>query len=200
MPEVITAAAVRIFFSKRNNAKYISHLDLYRAMSRALKRADLPVWITEGFNPHIYMTFASPLALGIEGVNEPMDFRLTEPLDFDEITRRLDAVMPAGLRVNRASPPVHKAAEIAKARYEVKYIDVLRIKEFLSRDSIIIEKKGKSLDVKPHIEYEFAEGVLTLCLPAGDSFSLNPWQVFGGIEIGGVTRTAILLDSGEEFI
>jgi radical SAM-linked protein len=64
---------IRVFFSKTGNAKYISHLDLYRSFSRAIQRSGLPVWITEGFNPHIYITFALPLALGIEGQEEAMD-------------------------------------------------------------------------------------------------------------------------------
>ena len=53
----------RIRFTKTGEAKYISHLDLYRFMLRALKRAKLPVWHTEGFNPHVYVTFALPLSL-----------------------------------------------------------------------------------------------------------------------------------------
>jgi len=198
---------VRAFFSKAGNAKYISHLDLYRSMGRALKRADLPVWMTEGFNPHIYMTFALPLALGIEGVKEPMDFRLTCDLNevgFDEITERLNAVMPQGLRIGGAAAPVHRATEIEKARYEVNSVDIAKAEEFLSGDSIIIEKKSKNktqtIDIKPLISFEFANDKVTLVLPAGNTLNINPWQVFQGFEIGGVVRTAILLGDGKEFM
>jgi len=195
---------VRVFFSKAGSAKYISHLDLYRSMGRALKRADLPVWMTEGFNPHIYMTFALPLALGIEGVNEPMDFRLTEELGFNEITERLNAVMPQGIVINRAALPVHRATEIEKARYKLSGVDFGRAEAFLSQNDIIIEKKSKNkiqtLDIKPYIEYEFVGGGIKLILPAGNALNLNPWQVFHGFEIGGVIRTAILMGNGEEFI
>lgn len=55
---------VRIWFEKRNEASYISLLDLQRVMQRVLKRSGLPVWHTLGFNPHIYMTFTCPLSLG----------------------------------------------------------------------------------------------------------------------------------------
>ena len=55
---------VRIFFEKRDRARYISHLDITRCLSRAFARTDIPVWYTEGFNPRIYMTFALPLSLG----------------------------------------------------------------------------------------------------------------------------------------
>ncbi len=53
---------VRVWFTKTGEASYISLLDLQRVMQRALKRSGLPVWYTQGFNPHIYMTFAAPLA------------------------------------------------------------------------------------------------------------------------------------------
>ena len=49
---------VRISFEKKNEASYISLLDMQRVMQRVLKRSSLPVWHTLGFNPHIYMTFA----------------------------------------------------------------------------------------------------------------------------------------------
>ncbi len=61
---------VRVWFTKTGEAAYISLLDLQRVMQRALKRARLPVWYTQGFNPHIYMTFAAPLALGQESLVE----------------------------------------------------------------------------------------------------------------------------------
>ena len=55
---------VRLWFQKCGDARYISHLDLSRCMQRALKRSGLPIWYTEGFNPHAYVTFALPLSMG----------------------------------------------------------------------------------------------------------------------------------------
>ena len=45
---------VRLLFSKTDRCKYISHLDINRCMSRALTRAKIPLWYTEGFNPNQY--------------------------------------------------------------------------------------------------------------------------------------------------
>ena len=53
---------VRIWFSKKGEASYISLLDLQRVMGRAIKRSGVPAWYTQGFNPHIYMTFAEEIA------------------------------------------------------------------------------------------------------------------------------------------
>ena len=66
---------VRLRFSKTGRLKYISHLDINRAMSRALKRAGIPLWYTEGFNPHPYMSFSLPLSLGVESLCESVDLR-----------------------------------------------------------------------------------------------------------------------------
>ena len=64
---------VRIWFTKDNECKYISHLDLNRVVMRALHKSKLNIWHTEGFNPHPFVTFALPLSLGFKGVKETMD-------------------------------------------------------------------------------------------------------------------------------
>ena len=68
---------VRFAFAKTGVLQYISHLDLQRTMAHAIIRAKIPVWYTEGFNKHPYITCAAPLSLGYEGLQETMDFRLT---------------------------------------------------------------------------------------------------------------------------
>ena len=68
---------VRVFFEKTGMTKYISHLDLMRCMTRAIKRAAIPAWYTEGFNPHLFITFALPLTLGVESLCESMDIPIS---------------------------------------------------------------------------------------------------------------------------
>ena len=105
---------VRIWFEKRNEASYISLLDLQRVMQRVLKRSGLPVWHTLGFNPHIYMTFTCPLSLGQESLCESVDVKTeaTDP-DFAQWQDRLNAIMPSGIRVFRVEPAKDKASAIA---------------------------------------------------------------------------------------
>ena len=57
---------VRAIFEKTGRSKYISHLDLNRCMLRTFRRSGLPIWYTEGFNPHLYYAFALALSLGFE--------------------------------------------------------------------------------------------------------------------------------------
>ena len=98
-----------MFFAKKDRAKYISHLDLTRCMTRAFARTDIPAWFTEGFNPHVYMTFALPIPLGFEGLRESFDFKLRED-DFplDRVGEQLNAALPPDIRVLEAAAAVMK--------------------------------------------------------------------------------------------
>ena len=75
---VFALKSVRLFYTKHGRMRFISHLDMTRFMARVIRRAELPVWYTEGFNPHLYMTFALPLSLGFESEYEAVDIRLLQ--------------------------------------------------------------------------------------------------------------------------
>ena len=64
---------IRFEFTKKDGLKYISHLDLQRAVSRIIKRSGIPIRYTEGFNPHQKMVFALPLSVGSESECELLD-------------------------------------------------------------------------------------------------------------------------------
>ena len=110
---------VRICFEKTGTAKYISHLDLNRTMTRAVRRAHIPLWYTEGFNRHPYLTFAAPLSLGFESTSELMEIRLEEDMPMDEVVDRLNAVMPTGLHVRECYEAQMKVGALAFASYEL---------------------------------------------------------------------------------
>ena len=100
-------------------AIYISHLDMNRCLSRAVVRAKLPLWYTEGFNPKPYLNFLCPLPLGQEGVNEPLDIRIEGEMTNEEVKNALSAVMPAGVEITAVTDPVMKTAQITSAEYEI---------------------------------------------------------------------------------
>ncbi|MBQ2842541.1 MAG: DUF2344 domain-containing protein [Clostridia bacterium] len=110
---------VRLWFKKDGLAVYISHLDMNRCMTRAVRRADIPLWYTEGFNPHPYMTFLMPLPLGQAGMKEPLDIRIEGEMTFGEIKKRLNSVMPEGIEIVDVAKPEHKPNEIDAAEYEI---------------------------------------------------------------------------------
>ena len=204
---------VRVFFSKTGRAIYISHLDLYRVFQRAVKRCKLPVWETQGFNPHIYITFALPLALGTEGVCESLDTKLTEDISFEEICERLNSALPRDIRVLSAAEPVFKNTDIEKSEYEVRIsTDFDKLKEFFAQEKIITEKKTKKgiseIDLKPMIEIcELSDGFVRMRLPSGTETNINANLVFDAfekqynveIDLLNIKRTAVYCKNGENF-
>ena len=111
--------SVRLWFKKDGLAVYISHLDMNRCMTRAVRRAEIPLWYTEGFNPHPYMTFLMPLPLGQVGMREPLDIRIEGEISFGEIKKRLNSVMPEGIEIVDVAKPECKPNAIAAAEYEI---------------------------------------------------------------------------------
>lgn len=212
---------VRAVFEKKGRAKYISHLDLNRCMQRTFKRSGLPIWYTEGFNPHIYITFALPLSLGYESSVEIMDFNLNENVEFEEVTSRLNNVMPEGMRILNAYSPASKHTAIKSAAFKVlfKTNEPDRLKEkfnaFMMQENINTVKKTKRggekvIDLKPDILIKGKEVYdnifeLDVVLPAGNEKNLNPSLLIdlfvkdcdNMIDSVSVERTGIYKDMGE---
>lgn len=213
---------VRAIFEKKGRAKYISHLDLNRCMLRTFRRSGLPIWYTEGFNPHPYYAFALALSLGYESSCEILDFNLTEELPFDEIRDRLNAVMPEGLRVLSVAEQKMKITAISKAEYtfSLETADPQKflcdIDELIGGEEILIEKKTKrgvkTVDIKPDMEIVFCEIVensinMKIRLPAGTQVNYNPTLFFEALknscaepfEAVNICRTGIFCENFEIF-
>lgn len=166
--------------------KFVSHLDVQRFMIRMLRKAEIPVWYTEGFNKHPYINFALPLSLGFESNKEIMDFKVTEDISAEEIFNRLNSVFPNGIELLKVTEPKLKPKEIKYAEYFVLFEeDILNeLADFLKSEEIKVIKKGKKgketeIDLKPHIiknEITVNGGntLLKLILPAGSELNINP--------------------------
>ena len=180
MPSVNT----RAFFSKMGRAKYISHLDLSSVIIRAMKRTKLPIWQTEGYNPRTYVTFMLPLSLGQEGEHEAMDFRMREDVPADEIRDRLNAALPAAIRVTEVTVPKDKNTDITAARYRIESsADPEKLRALCEKEQINIEKRTKKgsaiVDLKQLMtDVELDGNVLRVTFPAGTTFNINPSLLF----------------------
>ncbi len=93
---------VNITFSKKGLMKYISHLDLMRLFMRALRRAELPIKMTEGFSPHPKISIKRALKLGVESDNEEATFTLRELIDPRDFQERLQKQLPQGIFIKEA--------------------------------------------------------------------------------------------------
>ena len=211
--------SVRIVFSKTGRARYVSHLDLVRAMTRAVRRADIPLWYTEGFNRHPYLTFAAPLSLGYEGLRETMDIRMVDDFPFDELVKRLNAVLPEGLVAISAADATAKAGELTAAEYRLTIplpVDVVR--GALSCSELLVEKRTKkktmkTIDILPYFKEAEVSAlgedatVVTVVLPSGGAENVNPGLFIAALKgfVGSdveakVLRLRLLLADGSEFL
>lgn len=185
-------------YARRGAARYVSHLDMQRAFGRALRRANLPVKFSEGFNPHIMMSFASPLSVGIGTEGDYLEVRFSEDCAGEEIKSRLNAVLPGDIRIVSAGRMEEGAPKLMAQNHAAGYELVfdrdmeeaarafLKTESFLARD-----RKGREIDIRPLVLSLEAKGnMLTALLANSSRAALNPAVLAGALSGGAsITRT-----------
>ena len=162
-PELPNPKVVRLKFCKVGTLQYISHLDLQRTFNRILVRACIPVWYTQGFNPHIKLVFSTPLSVGSESVCEYLDIRLSREMPLDELKYRLNAEMTDEFYITEVYEPKNDFSSIAYASYDIAIHTngaseslARKIEEILSTSPLTMIKKGKAgekeIDIIPLIK------------------------------------------------
>ncbi len=180
---------IRLKFRKKGLSIYYSQLDLQRVMARALKKSGLPVWYSQGFNPHIYMTFTLPLSLGHESECESVDFRLNEEMAEADILKALEGTLPQGIELVSAQAPDYDARSIMFAKYDItlygekdKILNSLNSYSALEQATVTkVTKKGqKDINLKELIrdititDKKDDEVTFTAIYPAGTPLNINP--------------------------
>ena len=180
---------IRLKFRKKGLSIYYSQLDLQRVMARALKKSGLPVWYSQGFNPHIYMTFTLPLSLGHESECESVDFRLNEEMAEADILKALEGTLPQGIELVSAQAPDYDARSIMFAKYDItlygEKADILSaLEKYDALEQAIVTKvtkKGqKDINLKELIkditviDEKADEVTFTAIYPAGTPLNINP--------------------------
>jgi len=161
---------ILVKFTKQDRMKFLSHLELIRVIERALRRADIPLKFSQGFNPHPKISFAAPLAVGVSSEGEYLTIELEEHIDAKEFEDRLNKVLPEGIKFVKSKyidikskslmSIVEDATYIVKCKtkrdYDFNEINRL-IENFLKRDEISFEKRGKrnkvrTINIRDHIK------------------------------------------------
>ena len=165
-------------FEKSERIRHIGHLDIQRFVQRALRRSELPVAYSKGFNPHILVTFASALSSGACGNREIMDVTMAEEVSPAEFLARMNRAMPPEMQLSEARcvDDRHPAlmASLKAACYDLLIRDpaeaaslVAAIPNMLSRETIPALRKTKSglkeVDIKPMIYALRGEGQHIFC-------------------------------------
>lgn len=175
-------------FSRDARARYVSHLDMQRAVMRWMRRAGLPAEYTQGFNPHIILSFAAPMPVGLISDAECFETRLTANMLLPDITDAMNAVAPTGLFVTRCGElPEGEKKLMAAVRYAGYRI-------FCERPKEAVPQKNEML-----LSFEAQEGYIDAVMAFGGAGTLKPAAV---MESAGVTeyeykRTGLFLCDGE---
>lgn len=154
--EVFALASIRFRFIRGEEVKYISHLDTMRTFERALRRADIPVAYSQGFNPHPLLIFGLPLSVGVTSEAEYADIELAESMDPRVFAGTLNSKLPAGLKIAEAREKFNGAnimASVALASYRIELLYTYKsigipeaqalIHAFLGQHEIFVDKHGK---------------------------------------------------------
>ena len=178
----------RIKFSKLGMGKFISHLDLLRAFTRAITRAGLPVRYSNGFNPHQIITFSLPLAVGVTSECEYTDIDFEPTVSDALIMEKLNMSLPPDLRVLSVGEPLISANDICAAEYNIKLEKCMLsekiLDEFYGQDEIAVVKKTKkgekTVNLKDYIKgFEVVNAddkgaELNVILSAGGQANIKP--------------------------
>lgn len=191
-----------IEFSKRGTICYTSHLDVMRLFKRIFKRAGIGLAFSQGFNPHPKMSFAQPLSLGYEAMEEFIEFETADEWNPDEICKLVSDIMADGIDIkycrflntgNRTLSAMTVAALYTARVPAAEPVDGEKlVTDYMAQDEIITlkrqkKKKGlKEVDIKPmirNIGMTWKDGILTIrmLLDQGSTSNLSPELVLNTI-------------------
>ncbi len=161
----------RMSFAKTGRARFLSHLELMQAITRAIKRSSLQLAYTAGFHPHPKISFATATSVGMESRQEFMDVTASEfTQDLSVLRKEINAALPAGVDITAIQLLPWVAKDLAKALYGFSYdlilpadttedrMDIIggNIEKFLADNSFEITRtaKGKIVtrDIRPFVE------------------------------------------------
>lgn len=183
---------IRIRFSKQGVMKFIGHLDMMRFFQKVMRRADIDIAFTEGFSPHMIMSFALPLGVGMTSDCEYVDIEIKTPVTSEEAVRRMNQVMPEGVTVKSfrqiGEGKASKAMSlVAAADYTVSFREGSEPpegwqkswEEFLRQEQITVcrktKKSEKEEDIRPMIYSAECRGEgISMTLAAGSAANLKP--------------------------
>lgn len=197
---------IRVEISKGEEVRYISHLDYAGAIEKALKRAKIPVAYSEGFNPHMKLSFASALAVGLTSANEYMEVELKEKVDIVDFVNEFKKQLPLGIDILQAKYLTKKEkalmATVNLATYNIAApllgdkIEALTAIENFNRAEVVnylkvTPKSSKEIEIKQFIKDDISLMINNNILDINMSIKITP--------TGSVKPTDVLNAISEQF-
>ena len=192
-----------ITFEKGESVRWLGHLDILRTFERAIRRAELPIAFTTGFNPRERLAFASALSVGVTAAAEPATIELTDAIPPSELIARLNSRLPPGIQLRTAEEiPDAGSRDLLnsydRAEFRVTCVtrnaatveDAQRAADLLmAEDSLWLEReregKVKRVDVRPFVFSIHAEEMqndrmtFTMILGIGMDGVAKPQEIVG---------------------
>lgn len=160
-----TVQRLRIIFAKGQAIKYISHLDLAKTIERILRRAELPLVFSQGYNPRPKIALASALAVGFVGQRELVDIWIAPPMEPADCLARISGQSPAGLTIHQVTeaPLEQKSLQslLRQAEYAITVSELpgdlpARLEHLMAQDFLPRERERKGrvrrYDLRPLID------------------------------------------------
>lgn len=220
-PNQVPQYRLRLVFGKKKQIKYIGHLDLVLAWERALRRAQIPLAYSKGFNPRPKIQVVASLPLGATGSAEIMDIVITQPLEPAEVLTRIKPALPQGIELHAVEAISIKAPTLQHLLRQAEYrvtvetglsVDTLttRIAALLAADTIPHTRQRKkqleTIDLRLWLHELRVESVgqgdvvLHMCLTAGAFGNLRPEEVLKALGLADswaeIERTRLVFEEG----
>lgn len=215
---------IRMKFKKHGCMKFIGHLDIMRYFQKAIRRAEIDIAYSEGFSPHMIMSFAAPLGVGLTSEGEYVDLQVHSCESSKAAIKALNSVMVEGMEVVsfKLLPETVKnaMASVAAADYFVNFREGYapenwkeKFESFLQKEEMLIVKKTKrseaEVDLKPMLyKAEIRDEGIFMQTACGSVNNLKPELVMeafvkdAGIELAPfaleVCRLEVYADLGDE--
>lgn len=181
----------RIKFRKYGCMKFIGHLDIMRFFQKVMRRADIPIAFTGGFSPHMIMSFANPLGVGVTSDGEYFDIELTEEIDMKLAVKRMNQVVVEGIDIVNMVPISDDKKQTGMSIVAAAdYLSTLKsgifpedwkekAGQFMNQPTISILKKTKKsekeVDIKPMIyKFEVRDESVYMQVATGSVENLKP--------------------------
>jgi radical SAM-linked protein len=208
---------VLLTLRKGEEIKYVSHRDFVRAFGFALRRAEIPVAYSAGFNPRPRMSFGPATGVGVTSEDEKILLELDSPVEASDVMARLNAQLPPGMRVTgtEAIPDGAKSpiSGLNASRFRITFshdgqytrrqVEEAAEKLLASNEIRIVRERrdAKEVDIRPHVlllevaEHDDRSVVVEALLRSGDSGGARPQDIvqalrslLSGLEARGIHR------------
>lgn len=211
---------LRVTFAKGEEVKYISHLDLMRLWERALRRAEVPLLHSQGYNPRPKISFAAPLAVGITGRMEIMDVMLERRSATQDFAKAVNSQLPSGITLVEVEEAYANLPALQTQVQGSEYLATValnedplqleeRITSLLGSDQLPRQRRGREYDLRPLVEkvwletQEVGHYVLGMRLRAGEQGTGRPDEVLDELDLAdqvkSISRTRLHFSpAGEE--